>query len=215
VNAKTSSIVGVGIAAVVAGGLLAQSLLASEPATAALPQSDVNTQAVTTALAEAEAEAKAKAEAERKAREEAERKAREEAERKAREEAERQAAAAAAAAEQQSSQSSGGGSATNDYGIAGSAYTGSYYNSAYENTRKCIVRKESGGNYGVVSSNGLWHGAYQFTRGTGDAAARQMGRGDLVGIPANQWSRADQDQAFWTIWNHGAGRHNWPTANGC
>ena len=104
---------------------------------------------------------------------------------------------------------------TNDYGIADSAYTGSYYSSAYESTRKCIVRKESGGNYGVVSSNGLWHGAYQFTIGTGNNAARQMGRPDLVGTPANRWTRAEQDQAFWTIWNHGAGRHNWPTANGC
>ena len=125
---------------------------------------------------------------------EAEQQAREEAERKAREEA-------AARASRQ--------------GIAPSAYTGPYYDPGYDATRQCIVAKESGGNYDVVSSNGLWHGAYQFTQGTSDAAARQMGRGDLVGVPANQWSRADQDQAFWTIWNHGAGRHNWPTANGC
>ena len=101
------------------------------------------------------------------------------------------------------------------YGIGPSAYTGSYYNSGHESTRQCIVRKESGGDYGIRSSNGLWHGAYQFTIGTGNNAARQMGRPDLVGIPANQWTRAEQDQAFWTIWNHGGGRHNWPTARGC
>lgn len=101
------------------------------------------------------------------------------------------------------------------YGIGPSAYTGSYYDAGSDGTRQCIVKKESGGDYGVVSSNGLWHGAYQFTRGTADNAARAMGRSDLVGVAPNTWSRADQDQAFWTIWNHGAGRHNWPTARGC
>ena len=106
-------------------------------------------------------------------------------------------------------------SPTNDYGIAGSAYTGAYYNPAYESTRKCIVKKESGGNYGIVSSNGLYHGAYQFSRPTGDATAQKMGRSDLVGTPVSSWSRHDQDQAFWTLWNNGAGRGNWPTAAGC
>jgi murein L,D-transpeptidase YcbB/YkuD len=106
-------------------------------------------------------------------------------------------------------------SPTNDYGIADSAYTGAYYNPAYESTRKCIVKKESGGNYGIVSSNGLYHGAYQFSRPTGDATAQKMGRPDLVGTPVSSWSRYDQDQAFWTLWNNGAGRGNWPTAAGC
>ena len=105
--------------------------------------------------------------------------------------------------------------ATNDSGIENSAYTGSYYNNSFESTRKCIVRKESGGNYGIVSSNGAYHGAYQFSRSTGDTAAQKMGRGDLVGTPASRWSRAEQDHAFWITWNHGAGRGNWPTANGC
>ena len=104
---------------------------------------------------------------------------------------------------------------TNDHGIAGSAYTGSYYSASSESTRKCIVRKESGGNYGIVSSNGMYHGAYQFSRSTGDVAAQRMGRGDLVGTPASRWTRAEQDQAFWTMWNHGAGRGHWPTASGC
>ena len=125
------------------------------------------------------------------------------------------AEAARIAAEEEAARKAAANRPTNDYGIADSAYIGSYYSASYESTRKCIVRKESGGNYGVVSSNGLWHGAYQFTIGTGNNAARQMGRPDLVGTPANRWTRAEQDQAFWTIWNHGAGRHNWPTANGC
>ena len=98
---------------------------------------------------------------------------------------------------------------------ARTSYFNRVYDRGYESTRQCIVNKESGGNYSVVSSNGMWHGAYQFTVETSTAAAQRMGRSDLVGVPASQWAPADQDAAFWTIWNHGAGRGNWPTAAGC
>ena len=125
------------------------------------------------------------------------------------------AEAARIAAEEEAARQAAANRPTNDYGIADSAYTGSYYNASSESTRKCIVRKESGGNYGIVSSNGSYHGAYQFSRSTGDVAAQRMGRADLVGTPASRWTRAEQDQAFWTMWNHGAGRGHWPTANGC
>jgi hypothetical protein len=57
----------------------------------------------------------------------------------------------------------------------------------------CVRRRESGGNYSVVSSNGLWFGAYQMTRQTWDSTARHAGRPDLVGIPPNLASPADQD----------------------
>jgi cytoskeletal protein RodZ len=57
----------------------------------------------------------------------------------------------------------------------------------------CVRRRESGGNYGVVSSNGLWYGAYQMTRQTWDSAAQRAGRPDLVGVPPNQASPGDQD----------------------
>jgi hypothetical protein len=100
-------------------------------------------------------------------------------------------------------------------GIGPSAYTGQFYDPGYEATRQCIVNKESTGNYAVVSSNGMYHGAYQFMLGTSDNAARAMGRADLVGVPASQWNRAEQDEAFYTTWNHGAGRGHWPTAAGC
>ncbi len=100
-------------------------------------------------------------------------------------------------------------------GIGPSAYTGEYYDPAYEATRQCIVKKESMGNYAVVSSNGMYHGAYQFSQSTADNAAMKMGRPDLVGVPPEQWSRYEQDMAFWVTWNHGAGAGNWPTANGC
>jgi hypothetical protein len=57
----------------------------------------------------------------------------------------------------------------------------------------CVRRRESGGNYSVVSSNGQWFGAYQMTRGTWDSTARHAGRPDLVGVPPNLASPADQD----------------------
>jgi len=100
-------------------------------------------------------------------------------------------------------------------GIGPSAYTGEYYDPAAEATRQCIVKKESMGNYAVVSSNGMYHGAYQFMQSTADSAAIKMGRPDLVGVPPETWTRAEQDEAFWVIWDHGAGSGNWPTAHGC
>lgn len=100
-------------------------------------------------------------------------------------------------------------------GIRASAYVGRYYNSRYEAKRKCIVRRESHGNYRIVSSGGTYRGAYQFNPSLARAAARKMGRSDLVGKSMNTWSRFDQDKAFWVIWNHGRGASNWPTRHGC
>jgi hypothetical protein len=100
-------------------------------------------------------------------------------------------------------------------GIGPSAYTGEYYDAGSDATRQCIQRKESTGDYTVVGGGGLFYGAYQFMQQTADTAATRAGRPDLVGVPPNQWNRHDQDMAFWVIWNHGAGRGNWPTAAGC
>ena len=57
----------------------------------------------------------------------------------------------------------------------------------------CVRQRESGGNYAIVSANGLYYGAYQFMRSTWDNTAANAGRGDLVGVPPNQASPADQD----------------------
>jgi hypothetical protein len=100
-------------------------------------------------------------------------------------------------------------------GIRSSAYIGKYYSPRHESTRKCIVRRESHGNYRIVSRGGSYRGAYQFNAHLARATAKRMGRSDLVRKPFNHWSRFDQDKAFWTVWNHGRGRGNWPTARGC
>ena len=57
----------------------------------------------------------------------------------------------------------------------------------------CVRQRESGGNYSIVSSNGLYYGAYQFHRQTWDSTAANAGRPDLIGVPPNQASPADQD----------------------
>lgn len=100
-------------------------------------------------------------------------------------------------------------------GVFRSAYIGKYFDSRYEAKRKCIVRKESGGNYRIRSYSGKYRGAYQFNAGLARATAHKMGRPDLAKKPMNTWSRFDQDKAFWTVWNHGRGASNWPTRHGC
>ncbi len=58
---------------------------------------------------------------------------------------------------------------------------------------QCVVQAESGGNYAAVSPDGLYMGAFQFAQSTWDTAASAAGRPDLVGVPPNRASKADQD----------------------
>ena len=57
----------------------------------------------------------------------------------------------------------------------------------------CVVGAESGGNYGAVSPDGLYLGAFQFSQATWNSAAGAAGLGLLVGVPPNHASRAEQD----------------------
>jgi peptidoglycan hydrolase CwlO-like protein len=58
---------------------------------------------------------------------------------------------------------------------------------------QCVVQAESGGNYGAVSPNGLYMGAFQFSQATWNMAAQAAGLSNLVGVRPNTASRADQD----------------------
>ncbi len=58
---------------------------------------------------------------------------------------------------------------------------------------QCVVRVESGGNYGAISPDGLYRGAFQFSQGTWDSAAQAAGLSYLVGVPPNQATKAEQD----------------------
>ncbi len=64
---------------------------------------------------------------------------------------------------------------------------------------QCVVRVESGGNYGAVSPNGLYMGAFQFSQPTWNAAALAAGLPSLVGVPPNTASKAAQDTLAVTL----------------
>ena len=117
----------------------------------------------------------------------------------------------------------GQGKASDKHGIAPSLYTGKWYAKKAERKRRCIVRKETGGNYNSVSSNGRYRGAYQMSRSLavgatwmmqpevkkefGEQAAEAVSK--LRKVPTQNTNRYWQDRAFWTIWRHGQGRSHW------
>ena len=70
-------------------------------------------------------------------------------------------------------------------GVRPSAYIGKYYRTRSEGTRRCIVRRESGGNYRIASASGRYRGAYQFNSSLARATAKRMGRSDLARRPMN------------------------------
>jgi peptidoglycan DL-endopeptidase CwlO len=58
---------------------------------------------------------------------------------------------------------------------------------------QCVVQAESGGDYQAVSPNGLYLGAFQFSQGTWNHAAQAAGLANLVGVPPNTATKAEQD----------------------
>ncbi|HVN51764.1 MAG TPA: transglycosylase family protein [Acidimicrobiales bacterium] len=64
----------------------------------------------------------------------------------------------------------------------------------------CIRMRESHGDYRAVSANGEYRGAYQFTQSSWDLAAAHAGRKDLIGVPPNQASPADQDAMAYVLY---------------
>lgn len=65
---------------------------------------------------------------------------------------------------------------------------------------QCVVQAESGGNYQAVSPDGLYMGAFQFSQSTWNAAAQAAGLSNLVGVPPNLASKADQDTVAVTLY---------------
>jgi hypothetical protein len=64
----------------------------------------------------------------------------------------------------------------------------------------CTRARESNGNYGAVSSNGLYYGAYQFLPTTWDSVASHAGRLDLVGLLPSTAAPSDQDEIAWDLY---------------
>ncbi len=123
----------------------------------------------------------------------------------------------------ESTYAKGLGKAADRHGVAASLYTGKWYSKKTERKRRCIVRKETGGNYTSVSSNGRYRGAYQMSRSLAVGATwmmqpevkKELGAqaalavAQLRKIPTQKWNRYWQDRAFWTIWRNGHGRGHW------
>jgi hypothetical protein len=72
----------------------------------------------------------------------------------------------------------------------------------------CIRKYESGGNYQALNGGSGASGAYQFMDATWQS---------ITGLPgkAMNYSPAQQDAAFWKLWNNGKGARNWVTAPRC
>jgi peptidoglycan hydrolase CwlO-like protein len=85
--------------------------------------------------------------------------------------------------------SSSTGSAPSTPGAGGGATT----DPALNPFLTCVVQAESGGNYGAVSPNGLYMGAFQFSQPTWNVAAQDAGLPALIGMPPNVATKADQD----------------------
>lgn len=108
-------------------------------------------------------------------------------------------------------------------GIAPSLYRGPWHNPRYEDYRRCIMKRESHGNYRAANRSSSARGAYQFldnswrdglvwmmlkeSRKTRDGLTPEARR--LFDKPIHHWSRYWQDRAFWTAFRHGAGAHHW------
>ncbi len=58
---------------------------------------------------------------------------------------------------------------------------------------QCVLRVESGGNYAAVSPGGTYMGGFQFSQPTWNEAAQLAGMPQLINVPPNQATPAEQD----------------------
>lgn len=77
----------------------------------------------------------------------------------------------------------------------------------------CVRHHESRGEYGAVNSSSGAAGAYQFMPTTWNNAAREAGRGDLVGVNPAAASPADQDSIAHYVYSR-QGARPW-NGSGC
>jgi Transglycosylase-like domain len=58
---------------------------------------------------------------------------------------------------------------------------------------QCVLKTESGGNYDAVSPGGTYMGGFQFSQATWNEAAQLAGMPQLINVPPNQATPAEQD----------------------
>lgn len=111
------------------------------------------------------------------------------------------------------------GAAQDMHGYEPSLYTGKWYDSKWESTRKCIMQRESRHNYRAANSRSSARGAYQFLDSQWRRSLTFMLMPEhadmkkevkaLRNKPIHKWNRYWQDAAFYTVWRHGEGKHHW------
>ncbi len=73
---------------------------------------------------------------------------------------------------------------------------------------QCVLRVESGGNYQAVSPGGTYMGGFQFSQSTWNAAAQLAGMPQLVNVPPNVATPAEQDDLAIALYN-AVGQQPW------
>jgi peptidoglycan hydrolase CwlO-like protein len=73
---------------------------------------------------------------------------------------------------------------------------------------QCVLRVESGGNYGAVSPGGTYMGGFQFSQPTWNEAAQLAGMPQLINVPPNQAAPAQQDDLAIALYQ-ADGRQPW------
>jgi hypothetical protein len=66
---------------------------------------------------------------------------------------------------------------------------------------QCVLRVESGGNYNAVSPGGSYMGGFQFSQPTWNEAAQLAGMPQLVNVPPNDATPAEQDDLAIALYN--------------
>jgi muramidase (phage lysozyme) len=108
-------------------------------------------------------------------------------------------------------------------GYEKSLYQGKWYSKKWENTRKCIMHRESRFNYKSANRTSSARGAYQFldnfwrdslvwmmlkeSKKTNDGLSKEIR--SLRKKPIHEWNRYYQDRAFFTAWRHKDGMKHW------
>ena len=73
---------------------------------------------------------------------------------------------------------------------------------------QCVLQAESGGDYQAVSPNGEYMGGFQFSQATWNEAAQLAGMPQLVNVPPNEATPAQQDDLAIALY-HADGEQPW------
>jgi hypothetical protein len=66
---------------------------------------------------------------------------------------------------------------------------------------QCVLQAESGGDYQAVSPDGQYMGGFQFSQSTWNQAAQLAGMPQLINVPPNEATPAQQDDLAIALYN--------------